>query len=178
MAVNGHKIALIGFMGCGKTSIGAVLAARLAFPFIDLDKEIERSSSRTVRHIFETEGEASFRKMEEEALSEIARRDGDLVLSCGGGIVISPPNRKLLASAYLTVFIDVPFSELVDRLSRERDDRPLLAAADFETKARELLEARLPLYEAAAVLTYRWKTGDSTTESADLIMKAIAEASV
>lgn len=104
--MKGRKIALIGFMGSGKSCIGKVLASRLAVSFMDTDEEIERVSARSIREIFESEGEAAFRKLEEEILSGLGRRGDDFVLSCGGGIVMSPANRMLLASAYDTVWID------------------------------------------------------------------------
>lgn len=163
-------------MGCGKTSIGRVLASRLGSPFVDLDEEIERSEGRSVKDLFAIEGEAAFRKMETENLARIAGRQGDLVLSCGGGVVIFPPNRQLLSTEYLTVWIDVPIEELIKRLRREKDGRPLLNSPNFEGKAKELLAARLPLYEEASALTYRWRAGESTTDSATAIMNALAMA--
>lgn len=162
-------------MGCGKTSIGKVLASRLSAPFLDLDEEIERIERRRVREIFETEGEAAFRTIETETLSRLAQRKGSHVLSCGGGVVISAANRQLLSREYLVVWIHVPFEELIKRLSRERDGRPLLKDADFEEKVKKLLETRLPLYQKASVLTYRWRDGESTTDSASAIMNALAQ---
>ncbi|MFA5853009.1 MAG: shikimate kinase [Spirochaetales bacterium] len=171
-----QKIALIGFMGCGKTSIGKVLASRLSAPFVDLDEEIERIKGRTVKQIFESEGEAVFRTIETETLSRLAQRKGDLILSCGGGIVLSAANSELLSREYLAVWIHVPAEELIKRLSRERDGRPLLNDVNFEEKVKKLLEIRLPLYKKASAVTYRWKDGESTTDSATAIMNALAQA--
>jgi shikimate kinase len=173
--VKGQKIALIGFMGCGKSSIGRILASRLTVPFIDMDQEIEKGQGRTIREIFDNEGESAFRKMEERTLSDIAGRGGNLILSCGGGIVVSPANRSLLACRLLTVWIDVPFSELMRRLKDERESRPLLNSDDYENKARALLKLRRPLYREASRLSYRWKAGDSTTDSAGRIMELFDE---
>jgi len=171
--VKGRKIALIGFMGSGKSRIGQVLASRLAVPFLDTDEEIERDSARSIREIFESEGEAAFRKLEEVMLSDLGRRDGDFVLSCGGGIVMSPANRKLLASAYSTVWIDVPLAELLRRLAGETGHRPLLNSDDYARKAEELLRLRRPLYEEASRFVYRWKENESTSDSAGAILKIL-----
>lgn len=162
-------------MGSGKSSIGRVLASRLAFPFMDMDEEIERESALSISELFEREGEASFRKREEDLLSGLARPYGDLVLSCGGGIVMSPANRKLLATAFIGVWIDVPFAELMRRLASERAARPLLASGDHKKKAEELLRLRRPLYEEAARFTYRWKEGESTSDSAGAIADILGE---
>ncbi len=160
-------------MGSGKSRIGQVLASRLAVPFLDTDEEIERDSARSIREIFESEGEAAFRKLEEVMLSDLGRRDGDFVLSCGGGIVMSPANRKLLASAYSTVWIDVPLAELLRRLAGETGHRPLLNSDDYARKAEELLRLRRPLYEEASRFVYRWKENESTSDSAGAILKIL-----
>jgi len=173
--VKGRKIALIGFMGSGKSRIGQVLASRLAVPFLDTDEEIERDSARSIREIFESEGEAAFRKLEEVMLSDLGRRDGDFVLSCGGGIVMSPANRKLLASAYSSVWIDVPLAELLRRLAGETGHRPLLNSDDYARKAEELLRLRRPLYEEASRFVYRWKENESTSDSAGAILEILED---
>ena len=174
--MKGRKIALIGFMGCGKTSIGKLLAGRLSASFLDLDEEIERIERRSVRAIFETEGEATFRAIETDTLSRLSQRKENLVLSCGGGAILSPDNRRVLSREFFVVWIHVPLEELVKRLSREREGRPLLKDADYEQKVKKLFETRLPLYEEACALTYRWKDGESTTDSATAIMEALAQA--
>lgn len=172
----GRKIALIGFMGCGKTSIGKMLASRLSASFLDLDEEIERIERRSVRAIFEAEGEAAFRAIETVTLSRLSQRKENLVLSCGGGVILSPANRQVLTRGFFVVWIHVPLEELVKRLSREREGRPLLKDANYEEKVKKLLEARLPLYQEASSLIYRWKDGESTTDSTTAIMDALAQA--
>lgn len=174
--MTGQKIALIGFMGCGKTSIGKMLASRLPASFLDLDEEIERTERRSVRELFEVEGEDAFRAIEAETLSRLSRRDESLVLSCGGGTVISPVNRRTLSREFFVVWIHVPLEELLKRLSREREGRPLLKEANYEERVKRLLETRLPLYQEASAFIYRWKDGESTTDSATAIMKALAQA--
>lgn len=173
--MTGLKIALIGFMGCGKTCVGGLLASRISSPFLDLDEEIERTEGRSITDIFTSEGESAFRRMESDALASVARRKGDLVLSCGGGVVLAASNRQTLAREYLTIWIDVPLEELLRRLSREREGRPLLKSGDFQGKAKALLESRLPLYREASALIYSWKEGESTSDSASAIMRRLVE---
>lgn len=172
------KLALIGFMGSGKSCIGPILARRLGIPFIDLDSELERRAGRSIAEIFADGGEAAFRKQEEATLSDVAMRSDTHVLACGGGVVISPANRSLLASAYATVWIDVPFKELMRRLSSERAKRPLLASGDYENNARALLDLRGPLYESACRLRYIWREGNSDEDSASAIMRALEESGI
>lgn len=160
-------------MGSGKSLVGALLASQLVVPFIDLDGEIERRAGMKVREIFAEEGEAVFRRREELALSELAARRGDFVLACGGGTVLSPRCRSILAQDFLPVWIDVPFAEIARRLGGEREGRPLLAAEDYERRAEEMLRGRRPLYEEASRLVYRWKEGDSTAKSAAEILSLI-----
>ncbi len=172
------RLALIGFMGSGKSSIGRILSRKLGMPFIDLDEELERRAGRSIAEIFARSGEGAFRKLEEEALSDWAARDESHVLACGGGVVISPASKALLESAYTTVWIDVPFDELMRRLSEERARRPLLASADYKKRAKELLDLRRPLYESSCRLRYAWVEGDSDEDSCKAIMRALAESRI
>lgn len=169
-----RKFALIGFMGSGKSCIGKILASRLGLPFADLDHEIERARGSSISGIFQHEGEAGFRLLEEKALSDLSGRRGGLVLSCGGGIVMSPANRALLSRAFTTVWVDVPLPELLRRLEGERKKRPLLDSDDYAEKAASLMEARRPLYGESSSLIYRWTEGESTNDSASAIMELIS----
>lgn len=173
MRYSDRKIALIGFMGSGKSCIGKVLASRLGIPFVDLDQEIERGRGLSIAEIFDREGEDNFRSTEAKTLSEIAGRRGDFVLSCGGGIVMSPANRLLLSASFNTIWIDVPLAELLRRLEGERHRRPLLNSADYAKKAEALMGVRRPLYEEASHLTYTWSEEESTADSVAAIMRLI-----
>jgi len=172
------KLALVGFMGSGKSCVGPILAKSLDMPFVDLDFELERRAGRSIAEIFKAEGEAAFRKLEEDVLLKLAMQGGSHVLACGGGAVISPANRSLLASAYITVWIDVPFAELMRRLRGERFKRPLLASGDYENRARALMDLRGPLYESVCRLRYVWCEGDSDEASASAIMRALEESCI
>ena len=160
------RIALIGFMGCGKTNIGRILANRLNVRFVDLDREIESSSGLTIAEIFKGQGEAGFRILEENTLAAIAGNGEPQVLACGGGIVLSPRNRALLKREFVTVWIDVPFTELLRRLAGERKKRPLLESDDYALRAERLFLDRRSLYEETSRFTVRWQEGETIEASA------------
>lgn len=170
------RIALVGFMGCGKTSIGGILASRLALPFVDLDGEIEASSGTTIAEIFSRQGESGFRAIEERCLAALAGRQGPFVLACGGGVVLSPANRAVLRKDFAAIWIDVPFSELKKRLAGEREQRPLLESDDYEDRAKKLFLARKQLYETTAQFTVRWEQGESPEASALKIIEMLENA--
>jgi shikimate kinase len=136
---------LVGMPGSGKSTVGPELARRLGVPFVELDAEIERVAGTTVREIFERDGEARFRELEAQALTDAAARDPSVV-SCGGGVVLEPANRILLRATGEVVFLSVPIDVLHDRV-RPAADRPLIRdPGDLDRLARE----REPLYREFA----------------------------
>ncbi|HET8873485.1 MAG TPA: bifunctional shikimate kinase/3-dehydroquinate synthase [Gaiellaceae bacterium] len=143
-AVDRH-IALIGFMGAGKTTIGALVAAQIGRRLIDLDREIERSLQRTIPEVFQEEGEAAFRVIEAERTLETLWRERPAVISLGGGAVETPAIRKALREHALTVLLDVEVDEAWERVRESA--RPL--AEDAE-QFRALYERRQALYDEAA----------------------------
>jgi shikimate kinase / 3-dehydroquinate synthase len=140
-----RHIALIGFMGAGKSTIGATVAARIGRPFIDLDREIERSLQRSIPELFREQGEAQFRVIEAERTLDTLCRDRPAVLALGGGAAETPAIRKALKEHALTVLIDVEVDDAWERVRRTA--RPLAQdAEDFQA----LYERRRSLYEEAA----------------------------
>lgn len=138
---------LTGFMGCGKTTVGRVLARRLERPFIDLDTEIEARAGLTVREIFDRGGEPLFRRLEEEALEEAAATIEPTVIATGGGTVTIGRNLEILRHNGLTVWLDPPFSVIAARIGGQgKADRPLF---EDETQALELFRHRLEAYRRA-----------------------------
>ncbi len=155
-----RKIWLVGFMGSGKTTVGRALAGLLGLPFFDLDERIEMTSGRTIRAIFESEGEPEFRRRE-EAFVEGSFAIPEGVFASGGGTLGSEANRRVVfAPGVVSVFLDVPFEELERRLSG-KTDRPLFRDA---AGARDLLDARSAFYRMAT-LQIRL-TGRETPEAA------------
>lgn len=125
-----NHLYLIGLPGSGKTTIGRRLAARYGREFRDLDADIVIQAGQTIPEIFAAEGEASFRQREAAALRAVATRPGPpLVLATGGGTPCFHDNLAVLQATGFTLWLDVPLPELVRRLARSRNARPLLAAA-------------------------------------------------
>ena len=140
-----RKIWLVGFMGAGKTTIGRIVAERLGIPFFDLDAEIEAASGKTVRAIFAEEGEPEFRRRERVYVDGAAAIP-EGVFAAGGGTFAAEENRRVILREGVSVFLDVPFDALVERVPAKAD-RPLFGDV---AQARRLLEARLPFYRMAA----------------------------
>lgn len=120
-------IYLIGFMGCGKTTVGQRLAARLKWDFVDLDDEIERKSGMKIAKVFEQLGEPAFRAMERQALLEqisFVRRGRARVVALGGGTFVASGNRETLDQAGISVWLNAPVDQLWERVTHE-SQRPL-----------------------------------------------------
>ena len=143
-----QRVFLIGPMGSGKSAVGKYLARSLKMPFVDTDAEIEARTGVDIPFIFEREGEAGFRQREHEALDELTQRS-PVVLATGGGAVLRPENRQLLAERGFVVYLETAVEEQAARVRQSRN-RPLLNAVDPATKLQELMLARAPLYEALA----------------------------
>ncbi len=143
------KAVLIGLPGSGKSTIGRRLAKTMGLNLVDTDAEIERRTGRTIAEIFAADGEAGFRRIEEEVIRE-ALRDHDGILSLGGGAVTTPGVRKELAG-HTVVYLEISASEGVRRTSGSTV-RPLLAGPDRAEKYRELMTARAPLYRRVATV--------------------------
>jgi shikimate kinase len=146
--LQGTSLYLIGMMGSGKTTIGQLLADRLSYQFFDTDGLIETITQQSVTQIFETSGEAGFRQVETQVLSELSSY-GRKLISTGGGIVTMPENWGHLRTGVI-VWLDVPVPVLCDRLALDTS-RPILQAGneDLSTKLQTLLEARSKLYAQA-----------------------------
>ena len=141
-------IFLIGFMASGKTTVGRLLAERLDWAFVDLDKVIEDDAGETVADIFAAEGEAGFRKREAETLRQVAKRR-KTVVATGGGAPCRPENIETMLEAGRVFWLKVSAEEAVQRAGKA-SGRPLLDGADDPVAAaRDLLAARRPYYERA-----------------------------
>jgi 3-dehydroquinate synthase len=144
------NIFLIGLMGAGKTTIGRMLARRLGMNFADSDHEIEARTGASVPWIFEIEGEASFRRREADMIRELTAGSG-LVLATGGGAVLNPENRRLLAERGTVVYLRASVNSILARTSHDKN-RPLLQTADPRRKLEDLTAQREPLYREIADL--------------------------
>ena len=141
-------LVLVGLPGSGKTTVGRQLARRLHLPFVDSDHAIEQRLGCSVREYFEREGEERFRDLESEVIDDLSLNHQG-VLSSGGGSVLRPINRERLHARGQVFYLRSSPEEVFRRL-RNDQNRPLLQVADPQTRLRELLETRDPLYRETA----------------------------
>jgi len=146
--IQSGNIYLVGLMGSGKTTIGRALARRLGRRFVDSDHEIEHRTGVRIPIIFEMEGEEGFRKREALVIEELSQHAG-IVMATGGGAILDPANRAVLASTGWVIYLDVPTHVLLDR-TRHDTNRPLLQVADPRAKLEGLREQRDALYREIA----------------------------
>ncbi len=142
------SIALIGFMGVGKTVVGTVLAKKLNRKFVELDSLIEQKAGKPIPEIFRQDGEVIFRELEIEVIREVSRIKNQ-VIACGGGIVLNKINIDRLKNDSVIVCLTASPGVILKRVS-DGGERPLLEVANPALSIQELLKFRQPLYERAA----------------------------
>jgi shikimate kinase len=145
-----RNIALIGFMGTGKSSVGRMVADQLHFTFVDTDELIESRAGKSISAIFSEDGETAFRKTEEAVVAELGSRKRT-VISTGGGVAAAPANLNSLREHALVVCLWASPEKIWERV-RGQSHRPLLREADPLAKIRQLLAVREPFYKQADVL--------------------------
>jgi shikimate kinase len=155
------NIVLIGVTGCGKSTIGSLLAEKLQLPFYDVDGYIEKNQGESIKDIF-IKGESYFRKIESLALEEIVNKGGFKVISTGGGVVKIHKNMELFLGDFIVVFLNRNIQAIMQDI--DVSNRPLLSA-DL-SKLYEIYEERLPLYR---------KYCDFEISSKDTIQETIDE---
>jgi shikimate kinase len=144
------NLALIGFMGTGKTSVGRLAAEQLHFAYLDTDELIQTHTSRTIADIFKTDGEPAFRELEKKVVAELAGLT-KTVISTGGGLPANLENLASLKKHALVVCFWASPEKIWERV-KNQSHRPLLENADPQAKIRELLAVREPFYKQADVL--------------------------
>ena len=141
MKLSNDKIFLVGFMGSGKSTIGPLLAAKLGWDFIDLDRQIEREQGRLIREIFKQDGECEFRRIEERHLRSV-KDGGACVVALGGGAFVQEANRRIVSELGLSVFLDCRLEVIETRCARD-GMRPLFETPEL---VKDLYTLRYPLY--------------------------------
>ena len=144
------NIALIGFMGTGKTSVGRLVAEQLRFEYLDTDELIQADTGRSITDIFTKDGEPAFRALEEKIVKEIAGRV-KTVIATGGGLPVNLKNLTSLKTHALVVSLWSSPEKIWERV-RHQGHRPLLHGENPQAKIQELLVARTPFYKQADVL--------------------------
>ncbi|AWX15269.1 shikimate kinase I [Mergibacter septicus] len=147
-----RNIFLIGPMGAGKSTIGRQLAQLLNMDFVDSDQEIEQRAGADIGWIFDVEGEDGFRKREERIINELSQRQG-LVLSTGGGSILSKETRNHLSARGIVIYLETTVEKQYQRTQRDKK-RPLLQGVEDPRQVLEdLAKVRNPLYEEIADIT-------------------------
>ena len=157
-------------MGSGKSTVGKIISDELFLSFFDTDAEIEDRTGASIDWIFDLEGENGFRKRESVILKEMVEKNS-IVLSTGGGIILSEKNRDLLSSRGTVFYLETPINVQVERTSKDKD-RPLLKNGDPETILKELHDSRQKLYEDVSdhiVMTGDKSSQDVASEIIELI---------
>jgi shikimate kinase len=140
---------LIGMMGAGKTSVGRRLAELSEREFVDTDLLLQNRLGRTISQIFQVYGGPAFRDHETSVLRGLSA--GPYVLATGGGIVVRPENFEIMRGIGRVIYLKATLQTLVERLEASKKKRPLLADEEWESRLEELLDIRMPHYQAADV---------------------------
>jgi shikimate kinase/3-dehydroquinate synthase len=160
-----RSIVLVGLMGCGKSSVGKRLAAKLSQHFVDADEEIEKAAGKTINDIFSDHGEAHFRDGERKVIARLLA-SGPQVLATGGGAYMNVETRAKIHEGGIAVWLKAELPVLMRRVLK-RDTRPLLRNGNPEATMKALIEARYPVYAKADI------TVESRDEPHDIIVSEI-----
>ena len=164
------NIFIVGPMGSGKSTVGKIISSELFLNFFDTDEEIEARTGASIDWIFDLEGEEGFRKRESKILEEMVQQNS-IVLSTGGGIILSESNRELLSSRGIVFYLATPIAVQLERTSKDKD-RPLLKNGDPGKILEELQVARESLYEGVADYIVNTE-GKSSQEVSTEIIKLV-----
>ncbi len=164
------NIALIGYMGTGKTEVGQLLAEKLGMKFIELDWLIEQEAGKPIPDIFREDGEIAFREREIEATKKIAR-EKHCVIACGGGIVLNKINIDRLSEGARIIYLTASPKTILKRVSGQAGQRPLLDIDDQLKTINEMLKFRKPFYERAAEITINTSQLDINAVAEQIIKK-------
>jgi XRE family aerobic/anaerobic benzoate catabolism transcriptional regulator len=143
------RVALIGLRGAGKSSLGALLAKRLAVPFVELDREVEREAGTSLSEIFLLYGQQGYRRYERRCLEKVLRERDRCVIATGGSIVSEPGTYDLLLSTCFTVWLKALPEEHMARVVAQGDTRPMAGNAEAMDDLRRILDGRAVLYGQA-----------------------------
>lgn len=164
------NIALIGFMGSGKSTIGRVLAKYLDMKFIDIDKLISAREKKSIPEIFAEKGESYFRKLEREIVYEESL-DNNIVIATGGGVIIDNENIKTLRETSYIVYLDCTIDCIYERVKNSKS-RPLLNVENMYEKIKDLHSKREILYKISADFIVKIDRTSNMYDTAEKIKQA------
>jgi shikimate kinase len=159
------NIALIGFMGVGKTAVGKALAEKVGRSFVEMDLLIEQRKGKSISDIFQQDGEAAFRELEIEVTEDISKGK-NLVIACGGGVVLNKVNIERLRKSARMVYLTASPGVILKRVASGEGKRPLLKVDNPSIAICEMLSFREPFYARAA---------DIKVDTSKLGINAVAE---
>ena len=161
------NIALIGFMGVGKSAVGKVLAEKLGMSFVETDALIIEKAGKSIPDIFREDGEIAFREMEIAVIKDAAQGSGQ-VIACGGGVVLNTISISRLRETGVIILLTATPEAIIKRTTLNKESRPLLASAqDHAQRIKSLLKFRKPYYERAT---------DITVSTSRISVSAVADA--
>jgi shikimate kinase len=164
-----NNVALIGFMGVGKSAVGKVLAERLEKTLIEVDFLIVRKAGKSIPQIFREDGEIAFRELEIEVIKDIAKGVNQ-VIACGGGVVLNKINIDRLKQNSVIVWLTASPEVIAERIAYDREGRPLLQGKNTLSHIRSLLNFRKPYYKRSADFEV-----DTSNLEIDSIIKQIVD---
>lgn len=166
------NLVLIGFMGCGKSTVAKILEKSLEMKLIDIDKEVEIQEKCSIRNIFEKKGEEEFRRIESRVVEEFSKKN-NIIISTGGGVILDEKNIENLGKDGLIIYLDVDRKVLYNRL-KNSSNRPLLDGEGLWERINTTLDTREELYKKSA--HYNLEIADeSIYEVADMVKKIYIE---
>jgi len=145
-------IALIGLRGAGKSTLGKILAKKIGWNFVELNKEIERENGLSVAEVIALYGQEGFRRLEQAALTQLLARKELMVLATGGGIVSEPLTFDLVLSSFYTIWLKADPEEHMARVRGQGDLRPMADDRSAMAELRNILVSREPLYARASAV--------------------------
>lgn len=167
-------VTLVGYRGCGKSSVAPLLAERLGYACADSDAEIERQADCSIAEIFAAEQEAGFRRRETSVLRALLQKS-DLVVAAGGGAILAEENRRMMRAAGPVIWLTAPVEVLAARIASDTASaslRPSLTGQSATEEVAQVLNARRAQYEAAA--THQVDTAANTpTEVVEAILRQV-----
>lgn len=159
------NIALIGFRGSGKSTVGQIVSDQLNRDFVDVDDYIESKTNLSIQEIFALCGEAHFRVVESQALNDICKKDG-MVIATGGGVVLKYKNIQVLKRNSFVIYLDVSPEIAYKRITADKRVRPKLTDKPLQEEIHDQYEKRLPYYENAK---------DVSIDTTDMSVEQVAE---
>jgi XRE family aerobic/anaerobic benzoate catabolism transcriptional regulator len=170
------RIALVGLRGAGKTTLGQRAAQLLNMPFVELDREVERTSGMELSEIFATHGQAMFRRLERQCLEATVKRFERVVIATGGSLVTEPTTYDLLLSTCFVIWLRATPEEHMSRVLDQGDLRPMAEGPQAMDDLKTILESRTPLYAKADAIVST--SGKTETQALTALLARIPSASV